>query len=125
MHIHCHTVQLLQRSHCFEKKNHATAAFDCLDGAREQVWSHGLKVLKHKHSVCVPQDGVRFIVVTIPYLGGSDEHLKRVILNGVDVNLASLRLFFDFFNALLLVRAEAQLFLITPQHCRTSLDSGF
>ena len=125
VHVHSHAVQLLQRRHCFEKKNHATTAFDGLDGAGQQVGSHRLKILKNKHSIRVPQNGVSFVVVTVTYLRRCDKEFKRVILNSFDVDLASLRLFFNLFHALLLVRAEAELLLVAPQYRRTGFDSRF
>jgi hypothetical protein len=103
VHVHCHAVQLLQRRHCFEKKNHAAAAFDGLDGAREQVWGHSLKILKNKHPISVSQNGMSFIVVAVTNLCRRDEEFKRVILNSFDVDLATLCLFFDLLHALLLV----------------------
>ena len=125
VHIHCHAVELLQGRHCLEKKNHTTTTFDSLNGAGKQVGSHGLKILKNKHSIRVPQNGVSFIVVTVTYLRRCDKELKRVILNSFDVDLASLRLFFEFLHALLFVRTEAELFFVTPQDGWTGFDSGF
>lgn len=60
---HGHAIQLLERSHRFQKKYDEATALDSLNRTGEEIGSERLEVLEHEHSIGVTEDLLRFLVV--------------------------------------------------------------
>jgi hypothetical protein len=65
---------------------------------------------------------VRLRVVAVPYICGRDKELKRVLLHLLQVSSRTMRHLFELLDPLLLVRAEAELLFVAPQHRRPRLN---
>lgn len=117
VHVHGHSIELLERLHGLEQDAHETATFDSLDSTCQQVGRERLEVLQHEHAERVAEYLVRFVVVTVAYVSRGHEQFERIIV--VDVEFAALDLLLDLLHALLAMRREAEFFLVAPEHTRS------
>ena len=112
--IHAESVELFQALHTVDQQHYGSSPLHCLHSPRQQVWSHGLKVLEYTHAISITKDLVGFFVVTVANICGGYEHLKRVLL--VNVHLSCFNFLVQLFHFLLSVTRKPQLFLVTPKN---------
>jgi len=74
------------------------------------------RYLQHAHAERLSEDLVRLLVEAVPDVRGGHEQLERILRRLLLRLDASRDLALDLAHALLTVRREAQILLVTPQH---------
>ena len=80
MHVHRHSVELLERGHSLEEEHNQPTALHRLDNPAQKVRRQRGEVLQHDHPVRRTQDLVRVLVVAVANVGRRDEEIERILL---------------------------------------------
>ena len=120
MHVHRQRVQLRQRVHVGEQKDDDAPALHGLHRPRQQVGRQRLKVLQHEHTVRIPENLMRVVVIAVADVRRRHKQRERVLL--LRVQQSSLAHLLDLLHTLLPVRRQVQVRLVHPEHRRAGLD---
>ena len=123
MDVHAHGVELLEAVHAVHEEDDGPAPLYRLYGPGQEVGRHRLKILEDAHPVCVAENLVSLVIVTVTDVGRGHEHLEGVLL--INLHFAGLYLLVKLFHFLLSVAGEAEFLLVTPEDTRPRLDRGF